>query len=65
MLQHKYSTIDMSNTWFVQLFVVNVQQNHIKQTRSIAGCWCQIQLNNMHTTYQLLVEKILLQSIKS
>ena len=24
MLQHKYTTIDTSNTWFVQLFVVNV-----------------------------------------
>jgi hypothetical protein len=24
MLQHKYTTIDMSNTWFVQLFIVKV-----------------------------------------
>jgi len=24
MLQHKYTTIDTSNTWFVQLFIVNI-----------------------------------------
>jgi len=50
MLQHKYTKTDTSNTWFVEFAIVNVMQNHIKQTRNTAGCWCHVQLNNMHAT---------------